>query len=138
VPARDLYHSHVVDALTRDGWVITHDPLTLRVGAKDMFIDLGAERFVGAEKAGRRIAVEIKSFVGSSEMRDLEVALGQFVIYGDALTLLEPDRTLYVAVRVQVYQDLFEEPLGKMILNNGRLRLLVFDPDRREVMQWIP
>jgi hypothetical protein len=138
MPARDLYHPHVVEALTRDGWVITHDPLTLRVGAKDMFIDLGAERFVGAEKAGRRIAVEIKSFVGSSEIRDLEVALGQFVLYGDALTLLEPDRTLYVAVRAQVYEDLFEEPLGKMILQNGRLRLLVFDPDRREVMQWIP
>ena len=35
-------------------------------------------------------------------------------------------------VRTQVYQ----EPMGGMVLENGRLRLLVFDPDRREVVQW--
>ncbi|MEO7327774.1 MAG: element excision factor XisH family protein [Minicystis sp.] len=74
MPARDLYHPHVIDALLADGWKITHDPLALRIGAKDMFIDLGAERFLGAEKSGRKIAVEVKSFVGSSEVRDLEVA----------------------------------------------------------------
>jgi XisH protein len=138
MPARDRYHQHVVDALIRDGWRITHDPLTVRVGAKDMFIDLGAERFLGAEKAGRKIAVEIKSFVGSSEVRELEVTLGQFVLYGDALADVEPDRVLYVAVRAEVYEDLFEEPIGVMLLKNGRLRLVVFDPDQREVLRWIP
>ena len=138
MPARGRYHQHVVDALIRDGWRITHDPLTVRVGAKDMFIDLGAERFLGAEKAGRKIAVEIKSFVGSSEVRELEVTLGQFVLYGDALADVEPDRVLYVAVRAEVYEDLFEEPIGVMLLKNGRLRLVVFDPDHREVLRWIP
>jgi hypothetical protein len=138
VPARDTYHQHVVDALVRDGWVITHDPLTVRVGTKDVFVDLGAERFFAAEKAGRKIAVEIKSFVGPSEVRELEVTLGQFLLYGDALARKEPDRTLYVAVRAQVYRDVFQEPMGAMVLENGRLRLLVFDPDRREVLQWIP
>jgi XisH protein len=138
VPARDRYHQHVVDALVREGWRITHDPLSVRVGAKDIFIDLGAERFLGAEKGGRKIAVEIKSFIGSSEVRELEVTLGQFVLYGDALAGVEPDRTLYVAVRAEVYTDLFEEPIGVMLLQNGRLRLLVFDPDRREVVRWIP
>jgi hypothetical protein len=138
VPARDIYHQHVVDALLRDGWTITADPLTVRVGVKDMFIDLGAERIVGAEKAGRKIAVEIKSFVGASEMRDLEIALGQFVLYAQALAFKEPDRTLYVAVRAQVYRDVFGEPLGKMLVDNGCVRLLVFDPSKREVVQWVP
>jgi hypothetical protein len=138
VPARDRYHPHVVDALVRDGWTITHDPLTVRVGAKDMFVDLGAERFLGAEKGGRRIAVEVESFIGPSETRELEVTLGQFVLYGDALARTEPDRTLYVAVRRQVYEEVFEEPMGKMLLDNGRLRLIVFDPDEREVYRWIP
>jgi hypothetical protein len=138
VPARDRYHPHVVDALVRDGWTITHDPLTVRIGTKDMFVDLGAERFLGAEKAGRRIAVEVKSFIGPSETRELEVTLGQFVLYGDALARTQPDRTLYVAVRRQVYEEVFEEPMGKMLLDNGRLRLIVFDPDQREVYRWIP
>jgi hypothetical protein len=136
--ARDLYHPHVVDALLRDGWVITHDPLVLRFGAKDLFIDLGAERVLAAEKAGRKIAIEVKSFVGPSEVRELELALGQFVLYGEALALEQPERTLYIAVRSKVYRDLFEEPPGSVLLSHGRLRLLVFDPDRREIVRWIP
>ena len=72
-----------------------------------MFIDVGAERFVGAEKAGRKIAVEIKSFLGSSEVRELELTLGQFWLYGDALARKDPDRVLFVAVRTQVYRDVF-------------------------------
>ena len=138
MPARDTFHQHVVDALVGDGWTITHDPLTVRVGTKDVFIDLGAERFLGAEKSGRKIAVEIKSFVSGSEVRELEVTLGQFVLYGDALARREPDRVLYVAVRAQVYRDVFQDPMGAMVLENGRLRLVVFDPNRREVVQWIP
>jgi hypothetical protein len=133
-----VYHPHVVDALIRDGWTITHDPLTVRVGAKDVFIDLGAERFLAAEKGGRKIAVEVKSFVGRSETRELEVTLGQFVLYGAALDEVEPDRTLYVAVRAEVYEDIFEEPVGRLALRKAGLRLLVFDPDRREVLRWVP
>ncbi len=38
-------------ALERDGWTITHDPLRLRWGAKDLYVDLGAEQILAAEKA---------------------------------------------------------------------------------------
>jgi hypothetical protein len=57
-------HEHVRKALVSDGWTITHDPLRLRWRKKDVTADLGAERFVGAEKGPIRIAVEIKSFTG--------------------------------------------------------------------------
>ncbi|MCP5029653.1 MAG: fatty-acid synthase, partial [Actinomycetia bacterium] len=30
MPAKDLYHDVVKNALVKDGWEITHDPLTLR------------------------------------------------------------------------------------------------------------
>lgn len=138
MPAKDRFHPHVVDALIRDGWTVTHDPLAIRVGVKDMFIDLGAERFLVAEKQGRKIAVEVKSFLGASEIHDLEVALGQFVLYSEALADTDPDRVLYIAVRLKTYEELFEEPLGSRLVSRGRLRLLVFDPDRREVLRWIP
>lgn len=103
-----------------------------------MFFDLGAERFLGAEKGDRKIAVEVKRFVGRSETRELEVTLGPFVLYGAALDEVEPYRTLYVAVRAEVYEDIFEEPVGRLVLRKSGLRLLVFDPDRREVQRWIP
>ncbi len=118
MPAKDRFHPHVVDALIRDGWTVTHDPLAIRVG--------------------RKIAVEVKSFLGASEIHDLEVALGQFVLYSEALADTDPDRVLYIAVRLKTYEELFEEPLGSRLVSRGRLRLLVFDPDRREVLRWIP
>jgi hypothetical protein len=68
MPARNIYHDCVRNALVNDGWVITHDPLRLRWGGKDLYVDLGAEQLLAAEKAGRRIAVEIKSFVGPSDV----------------------------------------------------------------------
>ena len=80
MPAKDRYHDSVKAALVRDGWTITHDPLTLRWGKKDMFVDLGAEKLLAAEKGERKIAVEVKSFLGRSELRDLQQALGQYTM----------------------------------------------------------
>jgi len=79
MPAKDLFHDCVRHALIHDGWTITHDPLRLNWGGKDVYVDLGAERLMAAEKSGQRIAVEIKSFVGDSEVDDLEKAVGQYV-----------------------------------------------------------
>ncbi len=51
MPARDIYHDSVKKALIKDGWTITHDPYILTFGQKDVFVDLGAERVLAAEKA---------------------------------------------------------------------------------------
>jgi hypothetical protein len=77
MPAKDTYHDAVRTALIRDGWTITHDPFTISFGNTDVYADLGAERPLAAEKADERIAVEVKSFLGASGLRDFELALGQ-------------------------------------------------------------
>jgi hypothetical protein len=138
MPVRDIYHDHVKNALIKDGWMITNDPLKLEWGGKDMYVDLGAEQLLAAEKAGRQIAVEIKSFVGASDLDDLEKALGQYVLYHDVLAELEPQRTLYLAVPQKVLLDIFEEPLGKLLLKNNRVQLFGFDPRTEVIVQWIP
>ncbi len=105
MPARNVYHDTVIHALEADGWKITHDPLSLSYGGRDLFVDLGAEhRTLAAEKAGRKIAVEIKSFVGPSVLHDLEEAVGQYNIYRSLLDELEPDREPYLAVPKRVYE----------------------------------
>jgi hypothetical protein len=77
VSARNIYHDAVVHALTADGWTITDDPLRLEIGDRKLYVDLGAEqRAVAAERAGRKIAVEIHSFLGRSPVRDLQRRLG--------------------------------------------------------------
>jgi hypothetical protein len=61
-------------------WTITHDPLTLAFGVHNLYVDLGAERVIAAERAGEQIAVEIKSFVGPSELSILVFNADQEII----------------------------------------------------------
>jgi hypothetical protein len=138
--AKDIYHDHVRTALEKDGWTITHDPLTIALGETrdNLFVDLGAERLIAAEKASRKIAVEVKSFVSGSKMTDLENALGQFTLYHDVLEENEPDRTLYLAIREDVFTTIINQAYWKLLLRKNRLRLLIFDDVKREVLRWIP
>ncbi len=138
MPAKDIYHDCAKNALIKDGWTITHDPLSLKWGKKDMYVDLGAEQLLAAQRAERKIAVEIKSFTGLSEMNDLEKALGQYIVYHDVLAQVEPDRELYLAVSEEIATGLFEEPIGELLLRNNRVRLLVFDPEAEAIVKWIP
>lgn len=92
MPARDTHHNAVKNALIKDGWVITDDPLTLDWGHRNLFVDLAAERLVSAEKAGRKIAVEIKSFSGASEVHDLQNAIGQYQLYRSIMARTHPER----------------------------------------------
>jgi XisH protein len=97
--AKDIYHNTVRVALEKDGWTITDDPLTLKVGKQSTYIDLGAERLLAAEKQERRIAVEVKSFISPSLVKDLEQALGQYIMYGQVLSKQNSDLLLYLAMQ---------------------------------------
>jgi hypothetical protein len=137
--AKDIYHDEFVRALQKDGWTITHDPLIVPFGRRDLLVDIGAERLVAAERNGERIAVEIKSFIGPSLVQDLKEALGQFVLYSDALadSPSDADRTLYLAVRQETYNDVFGEEAGQKLLQRGRLRLVIFHPTEEVILRWI-
>jgi len=137
MPAKDIYHNTVRTALEKDGWTITNDPLTLEIGDRSLFVDLGAEKILAAEKQGRKIAVEVKSFLSISPVHDLEEALGQYIVYEDILELSEPERNIYLGVREEVYLDIFSEPLGQLLLRKKRLKLIVFDSAREIIIKWI-
>jgi hypothetical protein len=138
MPARDRYHNQVKNALIKDSWTITDDPLHVKWRKKDMYVDLGAEQILAAEKDHRKIAVEVKSFLGHSEMADLEQAIGQYTIYHDVLSRVEPDRTLFLAIDEEVYNNLFEESIGELLLESRRIQLIVFDPQTEMIRQWVP
>lgn len=100
-------------------------------------MDLGAEKLLTAEKEGQKIAVEIKSFLSRSPVKDLEVALGQYVLYQGIMTYREEKRQLYLAVRDDVYLDLFSKPIGRIFIENHQLNIIVFDPIAEEIVKWI-
>ena len=137
MPAKDIYHETVKNALIKDGWTITADPLRLVYGRQDVFVDLGAEKLFAAEKEGRKIAVEIKSFRGRSEVTDLENALGQYILYEDVLMENEPERELFLAVIQNTFEVVFADSFGKLLLDKKRLKLLVIESRKEEIVKWI-
>ena len=139
MPARDFYHNTVITALEKAGWKITHDPYRLKLArGKNLFVDLGVERLIAAEKDMEKIAIEIKSFRSPSEMKDLEEAIGQFVLYERLLTRYDPNRRLYLAVPDAVRQSVFEEEAGSVMLEDNILRLFTFSPAQQEIVTWLP
>jgi hypothetical protein len=137
MPAKDAYHDAVRSALVKDGWTITDDPFRLVWGERDFYVDLGAERVVAAEKAGKRIAVEVKSFLGASQMHDLELALGQFLLYRSILEEQDPHRELFLAIPDEP-AAILDEPVGQLLIAKHLIQALVFDPQKEEILRWIP
>lgn len=135
--AKNIYHDTVVRALREDGWTITHDPLRISFGGKDLYVDLGAEKSaIAAEKEGRKIAVEIQSFVKPSPVRDLEEAIGQFEIYRTLLSDSHPQRTLYMAVPRRIHESFLTERFGQFIITKLEIPLMVFDESTERIIQW--
>lgn len=71
-------------------------------------------------------------------MKDLEEAVGQFVLYEHLLTRYEPERKLYLAVPENVRESVFEEEAGQVLIEDQILRLFTFDITKEEVVKWIP
>lgn len=136
---RDIYHYQLKHALEKDGWIITHDPFRLKIGQKKLEVDLAAERVIEAEKGLRKILVEVKSFVGRSDVSDLQEALGKYLMYLRVLpTTSAADHVLYLAVRTSTFHTVFETELGQLFLDDHFLRLIVFDEDLEVITAWIP
>ena len=136
MPARDTYHGNVINALVKDGWKITHDPYTIAFGQKDVFVDLGAERLLAAERGSEKIAIEIKSFRGQSDIRELEIALGQYVFYRSLLARVEPDRKLFLAVPNIIFTTTFNEAIARPVLEDLAVAVLAFDPKQEVLVRW--
>jgi hypothetical protein len=100
MPRRDQYHDCVRRALVRDGWTITHDPLVIPFRRTDLYVDLGADRFV--------------------------------------LLRREPERTCFLAVSHDAYEELLTDPEMLALTTAEDLRLVGFDPVEESIKRWIP
>ena len=138
MPKKDLYHNAVVNALTADNWRITDDPLHLSYGGRNLYIDLGADRPIGAEKEGRKIAVEIKSFISESDIHELGQSIGQYNMYRNLLAEIDPERMLWLAVPSFAYDGIFREEIGQLMISREQIQLIVFDEIQERVREWVP
>ncbi|ADB37594.1 element excision factor XisH family protein [Spirosoma linguale] len=134
--AKDIFHEAVKVALQKEGWTITHDPLMLEAFGTQIYVDLGAEQVIAAQRNTELIAVEIKSFLGNSYVYDFYQALGQYVAYLRALKLSEPERTLILAVPLKAYKGFFTKPDVQASLRDFNLNILVYDNKKEIIVHW--
>nr|WP_271255244.1 element excision factor XisH family protein [Pseudanabaena sp. Chao 1811] len=80
----------------------------------------------------------MKSFVGQSDVKDLEQALGQYILYRQILNETKIDRELYLAVSRLTFKSIFTIQLGEILLTNQIIKLIVFDDESEVIVQWIP
>jgi len=135
--AKDIFHDVVKKSLEREDWTITDDPLYIKTLGIELFIDLAAEKLIGAEKEDKKIAVEIKSFVSTSAVSEFHKAVGQFMNYRLALQHQEPDRILLLAIPNDTYNNFFKLPFIQVAINEYKIGLIVYDPSEEVIVKWL-
>ncbi|PPJ61676.1 XisH family protein [Cuspidothrix issatschenkoi] len=134
--ARDLFHQAVVNALLKEQWLITHDPLEIQLEETKLKIDLGAERLIAADKGEEKIAIEIKSFASNSPVSDFHTALGQFLNYQIILEETQSERELYLAVPNDTYISFFQTRLAKIAVEKYNIKIIVYNPIAEVIVKW--
>ena len=137
MPAKDIYHDAVKQALIKDGWTITADPYPIKYAEVKLFADLAGEKNIAAIRDEKQIVIEIKSFLSRSPMRDFETALGQYLVYKALLSIDHPEQQLYLAIGQKTYEDFFQQVAIKFILEKYQVSLLVIDLEQEEIITWI-
>lgn len=137
MPAKDLFHEAVKSALQKSGWIITHDPFPIPYSGVDLYIDLGAEKLLAAERNNEQIAVEIKSFLAPSLVSAFHTAVGQFLNYQLVLETQNSDRRLFLAVPIDTYKIFLSLPFPQLVIQRYQIGLIVYDPQEKEIVSWI-
>jgi len=135
--AKDFFHTIFKKILLADGWKITHDPYQVRVGSIGYEIDFGAEKLIGAEKGDTKIAIELKSFTGPSNINEFHRAVGQFNDYFVVLEMLEPTRVLYLAVPEKIWNTFFQEIVIQKAIQRIQAKIIVYNPFTEKIVKWV-
>lgn len=134
MPVKDRYHDTVARALTKDGWTVTGEQVRLRTPERRLWVD------IRAVKAGESVSilVEVKGFENApSQVEYLAGAVGKYVLYASILVDLKSDERLYLAVPELAYNGILSEKIGQSVIKRAEIRLIIFDPEREEIVQWI-
>lgn len=139
MPQLDRIHGAVKRALIADGWEITGEQKRLRAPQSTKtfgIVDLLAERAITAERAGQKIAVEVKSFLSDSPSSDLMEAVGQYVTYRSWFARVEPEREVWLAVPTAALVNVFDDAGALAVTEDIALNLLVVDLATERIAEW--
>lgn len=136
MPAKDIYHETVKNALIKDGWTITDDPFEIEYEDVLLKADLGAEKIFAAERNERKIVVEIKVFGGLSFFYELHNATGQYCNYRALLAEINPEREIWLAVPLEIFQSQFQRKATQKIVADLKINIVVYDIESEMITEW--
>lgn len=137
MPAKDIYHDSVKQALINDGWTILKENYELDYGGDNLYPDFAAEKSISAARGKERILVEVKSFIGRSFITDLQATIGQYIMYKEVVEAQNLDFKLYLAIAANLYDNKFQTPLAQLMIQKNQVNLLLFDPIQEVIERWI-
>ncbi len=137
MPAKDFYHEQAKTALIKSGWRIVRDTYQIKFKEIRLYPDLAAKSLFRAEQDQEQIIVEVKSFLGTSRVREFEAAIGQYVLYRLYLTQVFPEATLYLAIPETIYRSFFLKSAIQFATQELAIKLIVFNVEQEEIVQWI-
>ena len=123
--------------LEKAGWSIVKEQEYISIGTHNdtnrrLYLDIKAQR-----NDEQLVLIEVKG-LEQSPVHELMELLGQYLTYRMALDYLSIEIPLYMAVPETAYEGIFQHVLGQAMMNRYAIPLLIFDPVREEIIQWIP
>lgn len=136
VPAIDQCEPQVVRALEKAGWVVIDQPFAIRVSRQEgILADL---RLRNLQNSITVIVVEVKCFSERKSFWDeFYHAVGQYLVYRNALKLLNIESDIYLSVPLAAYTKFFDRRTVQAVLNDVIINIVVVDLEREEVVTWI-
>ena len=137
MPIKDDHHEIVIHCLMKAGWTILKEQEYLSIGTspethRRLYIDIKAR-----SNQDLIVLIEIKS-LDRSPVHQLMEMLGQYLVYQAALDYLAITAPLYVAVPQTAYHNIIQHVLGQQIMKQYAIPLVIYDPRREEILEWIP
>ncbi|MEO8609925.1 MAG: element excision factor XisH family protein [Chloroflexota bacterium] len=134
--ALDSCHQQVVNALEKAGWNVEKSAYVIELDRIRVFPDIRARQING--QVDEILVVEVKCFPHEENYQDeLYRAIGQYLIYRTIMEMKAVPAKIYMAIPVFVYNRLFQRQVVAKTIQETKIRLIVVDIDREEIVQWL-
>jgi hypothetical protein len=140
VPAVDSCEEQVIRAMLKEGWRVTHRPISIPVLLTDndkqeyLFADV---RFRQQQSSEAILIVEIKCFSNPTTiLSEFYRVVGQYLVYRNGLALIGVQEPIYLAVPASVYHRFFQMPIIDRTLQDTNIATVIVDLEQEEIVTW--
>ena len=137
--AKDFIHYFVKEALIKEGWKVTDDPLSIILAEDETFfeVDLAIEKKSISKSINKILAIEIKSFQGGSIINAFHEALGQFLNYKAAIQEQNLGYDLFLAVSEIGWKKINSYKFIQRRIAQFGLQFLIVNTKNKTISKWI-